>query len=110
MCARRRQCTLVFVAVGCVLLMALCIALLVYGDGPDRGAWLLGLLFPCVLVLCGAFAVLSYTMVHLICPVEQEEDDDGREMAQTNPDDEPLLLAPPPVSNDFEEEAATQNI
>jgi hypothetical protein len=89
--------------------MALCLWLLIYADGPDRGAWLLGLLFPCVLVLCAAFAVLSYTMVHLICPVEQEEEE-GREMASTNNDGEPLLLGPPPpVSNDFEEEAE-QNI
>jgi hypothetical protein len=108
-----RQCTLVCVAVGCVLLMALCIWLMVYADGSERGAWLLGLLLPCIVVVCCAFAVLSYTMVHLICPVEEEEEeeDGGREMETTNndgDDDESLLIAPPPVSRDFEEEA--QNI
>lgn len=107
MCAKR-QCTLVCVAVGCVLLMVLCIWLMVYADGSDKGAWLLGLLLPCILVLCGAFAVLSYTMVHLICPTEEEEEAyNGSEMTTTtmNNDDghESLIL----VSTDHNE---AQNI
>ena len=104
MCAKR-QCTLVFVAVGCVLLMALCIWLMVYADGSDKGAWLLGLLLPCILVLCSAFAVLSYTMVHLICPTEEEEEEayDGSEMTTTtmNNDDghESLILVSSEAQN-----------
>lgn len=75
-----RQCTLVCVAVGCIVLMALCIWVLVYADRHDKGAWLLGLLFPSLVVLCCAFAVLAYAAVHLICPANDEEEVDEQEM------------------------------
>lgn len=75
-----RPCVLVCVVVACVLLIALCVGLMMYADSRERGAWLLGLMFPCVLVICCAFTLCAYSAVHLICPQEQEEQE-GQEMA-----------------------------
>jgi hypothetical protein len=87
-----RQCTLVCVAVGCVLLMALCIWLLVYTDAHEKGAWLLGLLLPSIVVLCCAFAVLSYAMVHLICPADEGDEGDAQEMTFVENDEDATFL------------------
>jgi len=69
---------LLSVILGCVILIVLCLVVLIqldkhYGTAP----LFLGLLFPCVLVICVAFSVAAYGAVHLICPQEEAEEDGG---------------------------------
>lgn len=87
-----RPCVLVCVVVACVALIALCVGLMVYADSRERGAWLVGLLFPCVLVICCAFTLCAYSSVHLICPQEEQEQEQGQEMAFVEEEENASLI------------------